>query len=403
VRRLLAHRDARLLVAGQTLSVFGDRAMFLALGVWVKTITGSSAAAGLVFFAYAAPGLVSPLYGLVVDRMRARQLMIGLNLAGAAALAPLVAVHGRGGLWLIYAVTLVYGVVGWMFYSAQSAYLTRLLPVDLLGDANALLQTTGEGMRLFAPLVGAGLFAAFGGPTVAVLDAATFVVAAATLVLVRHRERAPAPSEHHLRAQVAAGARHIARSDGLRRIVTTTAVVMLVVGFTETLVFSVIQHGLHRSPAFFGVISTAQGVGAVAGGVVAGWMLRRHGDGRVLGFGMLLFAAGSATLLVPRVAVVLPGFAVAGCGVAWAVVAYVTAVQLRTPGPLQGRVNSAADVLVGVPQTFSIALGAGLIGVVDYRALIVVMAAVTAACGMSLLAAHLPPPTDGLVTAGDGR
>ena len=56
MRRLLRHRDARLLVVGQTLSVFGDRAMFLALGVWVKELTGSSAAAGLVFFAYAAPG-----------------------------------------------------------------------------------------------------------------------------------------------------------------------------------------------------------------------------------------------------------------------------------------------------------------------------------------------------------
>ncbi|HEY3766087.1 MAG TPA: MFS transporter, partial [Gaiellales bacterium] len=165
MRRLLSHRDARLLVAGQMLSVFGDRAMFLAMGVWVKTITGSSAAAGLVFFAYSVPGLVSPLFGVVVDRVRARPLMIGLNLAGAAVLVPLVGVHGRGQLWLIYAVTLAYGAIGWLFYSAQSAYLTRLLPADLLGDANAVLQTTGEGMRLFAPLAGAGLFAAFGGPT----------------------------------------------------------------------------------------------------------------------------------------------------------------------------------------------------------------------------------------------
>jgi MFS family permease len=403
VRRLLAHRDARLLVAGQTLSVFGDRAMFLALGVWVKTITGSSAAAGLVFFAYSAPGLVSPLYGVLVDRVRGRPLMIGLNLVGAASLAPLAAVHGRGQLWIIYAVTVVYGAVGWMFYSAQTAYLTRLLPPDLLGDANAALQTTGEGMRLFAPLAGAGLFAAFGGPAVAALDAATFAVAAGTLALVGHRERRPAPPEHHLRAQVAAGARHIARSSGLRRIVTTTAVVMLVVGFTETLVFSVIQHGLHRSPAFFGVLSTAQGLGAVAGGVAAGWLLGRHGDGRVMGLGMVLFAVGAASMLVPRTGVVLPGFAVAGCGVSWAIVGYVTAIQLRTPAGIQGRVNSAADMLVGVPQTLSIALGAGLVGVVDYRALIAVMSAVTAACGAYLLTADLPPPTDGLVPAADAR
>ena len=82
-------------------------------------------------------------------------------------------------------------------------------------------------------------------------------------------------------------------------------------------------------------------------------------------------------------------------------VGYVTAVQLRTPAALQGRVSSAADVLVGVPQTLSIALGAGLVGVVDYRALIVLMAAVTVACGAYLATAHLPPPSDGLLRAGD--
>jgi MFS family permease len=403
VRRLLAHRDARLLLAGQTLSVFGDRAMFLALGVWVKTLTGSSAAAGLVFFAYTVPGLVSPVFGVVVDRARARPLMIGLNLAGAAVLIPLVGVHGRGQLWVIYLVTLLYGAIGWLFYSAQSAYLTRLLPPELLGDANAALQTAGEGMRLFAPLVGAGLFAAFGGPTVAALDAATFVVAAATLALVRHRERQPVPTEHHLRAQVAAGVRHIAHSAGLLRIVATTGVVLLVVGFSETLVFSVIQHGLHRQPTFFGVLSSAQGLGAIAGGIAAGGMVRRHGDGRVIGLGMLLFAAGEAGLLVPHVAVVLVGFAVAGAGISWAVVGYFTAVQLRTPAALQGRVSSAADVVVSVPQTVSIALGAALIGFVDYQVLIVVMSVVTAACGAYLVTAHLPPPTDGLVPAADAR
>jgi len=403
VRELLSHRDARLLVAGQSLSLLGDRAMFLALGIWVKSLTGSSAAAGLVFFAYAVPGLVSPLFGAVVDRVRARRLMIGLNLAGAVILVPLVGVEGRGQLWLIYLVTLVYGAIGWMFYSAQSAYLTRLLPPELLGDANAAMQAAGEGMRLVAPLVGAGLFAAFGGPTVAALDAGTFVVAALALVAIRHRERRPAPSEHHLRAQVASGARHIAASPGLLRIVTATAVVMLVVGFTETLVFSVIQHGLHRSPAFFGVLSSAQGVGAVAGGVVAGVMLRRYGDGRVMGLGMLLFAVGASSMLVPRVGVVLAGFAVAGCGVSWAIVGYATAIQLRTPAALQGRVSSAADVLVGVPQTISIALGAGLVGIVDYQVLIVSMAVVTVACGAYLATVHLPPPSDGLVPAADAR
>ena len=40
MRRLLAHRDARLFLAGQSLSLLGDTALWLALGLWVKDLTG---------------------------------------------------------------------------------------------------------------------------------------------------------------------------------------------------------------------------------------------------------------------------------------------------------------------------------------------------------------------------
>jgi len=405
VRRLLAHHDTRLLLAGATLSVFGDRAMFLALAVWVKSLTGSSAAAGLVLFAYALPGLVAPALGLVVDRVRARGLMIGLDLAGAVVLSSLVFVGGRGQVWVIYAVTVVYGAIGYLYSSAQSAYLTRLLPPELLADANAMLQTTSEGMRLIAPLAGAGLFAAFGGATVALVDAATFLASAALLARVVHRERQPQRSPHHLLAEVSAGARHIVHSRGLRSIVVVTGIALLVVGFSETLIFVVIQHGLHRPPAFLGVLLTAQGAGAVAGGIVAGRMLHRLGDGRVVGLGMLLFAAGDSLLLATDVAVVMVGLAVAGTGISWAVVGYYTAVQMRTPSELQGRVYSAGDMVVSLPATMSVAIGAALVSVVDYRALIVVMCAVTALCGVYLATARLAPPEDGLIAvdgAADG-
>jgi MFS family permease len=398
VRRLLSHRDARLLLAGQTLSVFGDKAMLLALGVWVKTLTGSTAEAGLVFFVYAAPGLLAPLAGLVVDRARARSLMIATDCVAGLAVLSLLTVHGRGQVWLIYTVTLVYGCVGCVLSSARSALLTRMLPVDLLGYANAALQTLGEGSRLVSPLVGAGLFAAFGGGAVAAVDAATFAVSAACLAALGLRERRPEPAEHHLWEQLAAGVRHIARSPGLRRIVAASAVALLVIGFAETIVFAVIQHGLHRRPTFLGVLEAGQGVGAIAGGITAAGALRRFGDGRLLGVGLLLFAAGALVFLVPSAAVVVAGFVLVGAGIAWAIVAMGTAIQLRTPPHLQGRVYSAVDTLVGTPQTLSIALGAGLVGLVDYRVLIVVMSAVTALCGAYLLGARLAPAGEGLVT-----
>jgi MFS family permease len=152
MRSLLRHRDARLFLFGQTVSMFGDRALYLALGIWVKQLTGSNAAAGMVFFLLVVPTLVAPLAGVVVDRVRRRPLMIVADVVVACSVLALVFVHGRDDIWLIYAVTLIYGLSAVLFGSAQSALLTVMLPRDLLADANGLLQTGSEAMRLVAPL-----------------------------------------------------------------------------------------------------------------------------------------------------------------------------------------------------------------------------------------------------------
>src|SRR5712692_335454 len=80
IRRLLAFRNARLYFIGQTLSLFGDTALYLALAIWVKSLTGSNAAAGLVFFFLALPSIAAPVGGLLVDRVRRRPLMIVVDL-----------------------------------------------------------------------------------------------------------------------------------------------------------------------------------------------------------------------------------------------------------------------------------------------------------------------------------
>ena len=128
MRALFLDRDARLLLVGQGLSLFGDRAMYLVLGIWVKTLTGSNTQAGLVFFVLALPGLVAPGFGLLVDRVRKRPLMIATDLGIALVLAALLLVHDRSDVWIVYVVTLLYGASGFLFTSAQSALLTQMLP-----------------------------------------------------------------------------------------------------------------------------------------------------------------------------------------------------------------------------------------------------------------------------------
>jgi Major Facilitator Superfamily len=385
MRRVLARRDMRLYVAGQTLSLFGDSAMWLALGVWAKQLTGSSGAAGMVMFFIAAPALLSPLSGLLVDRVRRRRLLIVANLATAAAVLPLLAVHDRGDLWILYAVTAVYGFSYTVLGSGQSALLAAVLPEDELADANAVMQTVREGLRLVAPLVGAALFAAVGGAAVALLDAVTFVLAAAAIALMRTPDPRPVRTAERMLTAVAAGARHVGHTIPLRQMTIACAAALLFIGFSETLTFEVVDIGLNRDAAFIGVLLAFQGVGAVAGAAVAAGLVRRAGEVAAASLGLLVFSFGTTLQVSGSLAVVLAGLVLFGIGVPLVLVALFTLLQRTTPAPLQGRVYSAVEVLVGVPQMVSIAAGALLVTLVDYRLLLLAEAAVVAAAGAWLM------------------
>jgi MFS family permease len=398
MRQLLRIRDARVFLLGAAVSMLGDTAMFLVLGIWAKDLTGSNSAAGLVFFVLVLPSLFSPLAGLLVDRLRKRPVLIATSCLIGLALLLLLFVHGRSELWLIYLVAGLYGVAGIVLFSARSALMTLMLPRELLGDANAIFSSVREGLRLLSPLVGAGLYAAFGGGVVAIGDSLTFFVFAGALALIRTPESKAKRDEQVFLTELVAGVKHVFRTLPLRQIILATGACLLVVGFGETLIFAVVDSGLHRQPSFLGVLEPLQGAGAIVGGLTAAKGLRRFGDVRLVGIGMLLFAAGDGTFATSSLALVCAGFAIAGFGVSWLIVGFMTAIQLRTPQHLQGRVASAADTLVSTPQTVSIALGAALVSVVDYRLLVGVMAAVVCGCAAYLLTrrAETPAPAETL-------
>jgi MFS family permease len=390
VRRLMAIRDARVYLTGASLSLLGDTALWLALAVWAKDLTGSSSAAGLAIFCVAAPQLLSPLSGLLVDRVRRRPLLLVVNVATAAALLPLLAVHDRADVWLLYTVGAVYGASYTLLGAGQSALLATLLPGSLLGEANAFLQTVREGLRLVAPVAGAGLYTAAGGSAVALLDAASFLVAAASLALLDVREPAPVARREPWRAAVAAGARHVLGTLPLRQITLAGSLIVLVLGFSETLTFAIADAGLHRPVSFVGLLMAVQGVGALAGATVATRALAQLGAIRMAALGACVLACGTLLLASGSLTIVLAGKVLFGFGVPWIVIAMMTLLQLLTPQHLQGRAYAATELALGAPQTLSIAAGAALVTVLDYRALLLVEGLTIATAAAYLLRCAAP-------------
>jgi len=405
VRALLAHRDARFYLAGQALSTVGDNALWLAMGIWVKILTGSSSAAGLVFFAFTCGILLAPVTGLVADRVRRRPLLIGANLAAAAGVCSLLLVQGRGQVWLIYPVMFGYGALSSLIYSAQTALLAVMLPADLLGEANSLLQMAAMGLRVVSPLLGAGLLAWAGPLPVVLLDAATFVAAAGAVAALRVREPAPAPAAAHWRAELVAGIRYVGHTAVLRRLLIAGVIALLVFGFFETVPFTVIGQGLHRAPAFLGVLEAVMGIGALAGGAMAAPVMRRTGERALVALALAVAAAACLLLILPSLPVVLAAMGLLGVGIVWVNVGAITLIQRRTPPALLGRVDAALTIAITVPQTASIALGAALVAVVDYRLLLATMAVVIVAAAAYLAgwprarksteSGAMPPASDG--------
>ena len=199
-------------------------------------------------------------------------------------------VRDEGDVWLIWVVAFLYGVSFVVLPAAVNGLLKELLPEELLIEANSSLATFKEGFRLFGPLVGAAIFATAGGWLVAVVDAATFVVAAAFIASIRVTETA-APPRTGFRDEVVAGLRFIVGDRVLRNVLIGLGASILVIGFFEASIYALLD-AFDKAPTFAGVFVTVQGVGAIAGGLTASLVVRRLGEvgGAVVGLATMALA-----------------------------------------------------------------------------------------------------------------
>ncbi|MFJ3579666.1 MFS transporter [Streptomyces rubiginosohelvolus] len=379
VVRVLRDRTAGRCLAGVVVSGFGTSALWLTAGIWVKSLTGSDSLAALTVFAMWAPVLAGPALGALADRMDRKVLLVRGNLVTACLLVPLVLVDSGRTVWLLFAVLVLHGASGVVLDAAESALVAGTVPASLLADFNGLRMTANEGMKLVAPLAGAGLYVRFGGPAVALLAAATCALAALVFARLPVR-RTPATADSApagtWRDELAAGLRRIRASAVLRPLVTAGAATMFLAGVNGAVTFAYVDEVLGRAPAYAGVLYAVQGAGSVAVGLLAGPLLRRLPERVFAAGGIAVFALGVGARTVSPDAVALAASAAIGFGLPCVLIAAMTAVQREAPDAVLGRTAATAGSLMTAPNAVALALGAGLVAVVDVRVL-------TAAAGVA--------------------
>ena len=189
------------------------------------------------------------------------------------------------------------------------------------------------------------------------------------------------------RKELGAGLAHVRRTPTLRRLVAASALAVIALGLSESVLFAVVDDGLHRPAPFLGVVLAIQGIGAVAAGLAAPALMNRAGERLACACGMAIAAAGLPMLATSSIAVVVGGAAFFGAGVSWIVIGAVTLLQRSTPAHLQGRTYAVLEMTLAVPQAAAVATGALLVGLVDHRLLLIAMATL-----MALAATNLARP-----------
>ena len=384
-------RNARLYLIGLATAMLGDSAMSLVAGIWVKSLTGSSAEAGLVGACMYLPSLFGPAAGLLADRVSRRGLLLVLNAASAVIVLTLLAVRSAAEVWLIFCVMIWYGANLVASDPAENALFAEMLPLDLRQRLNGWrlgLQETG---RLVAPLFGAAMFALLGGGSVAVFDSATFVVAALTVAGLKLRPQAPRPPATNWRADVLAGLVHVRRTPQLARLLITGGFVIVLSGLLVAPQYSLIQ-AIGQPPAFLGVLSACLGAGSIVASLVSSRLLRWLGEDWLAILGMFNFVVSAGLRAVGDLPCAVIAALVGGFALPWTFLAILSRAQRLTPLDRQGRVSALVTLVLFGPQAPMQALGSLAIRYLTYRQVYLAAAALAAGAAGAAVAFHRREP-----------
>jgi predicted MFS family arabinose efflux permease len=301
---LLRRRDFGLLWAGGLISETGDWFLLVGLPVWVLQLTGSSLVTATVFLVGLLPALVvGPLAGVLVDRWDRRRTLVAVSLAQAAFLLPLLAVDGRNRLWIVYLVMAVEAALAQLNDPARNALVPSLVArADLVG-ANALIGLNSNLARLVGSPLGGILVEVAGLPGLVVGDAASFLLGAALIALVRPdaggSDRAPevvhSPRPDPRRAGVVRewvdGLRVTVGDPGLRWGLVVNGLAGVAQGIFTVLFVLFVTRVLGGDGADVGLLRGVQAIGGLLGGVLVVGLATRLEAGRLLGVSLLVFAA----------------------------------------------------------------------------------------------------------------
>ncbi len=265
-REPLRHRDFRLLIATFVIDALGSWAYSVVLAVYVFDRTHSTQWLAAVAASRWVTGLLIGSYaGVIADRYERTKVMATSAFASAAVMAMMaVAVGTNGPLWLLIALSVLSAVVASPYRPAAGALTPDVVGEKDLVAANSLFSTVESLTVVLGPGAG-GLLLLTGEPVIGVvLNAASFVVAAAIVLRLRVKAKGGAEQGGNAFAQWAVGLRALAGQRVAFMLVLFCALDSAIYGASTVLYVPLSEHLGTGSAGYSYLLA-----GAALGGVIA--------------------------------------------------------------------------------------------------------------------------------------
>ena len=345
-RDVLAIQQFRRLWVGQAVSYFGDMMNTTGLAIMLYVVTLSPVMVALGLIAKAVPTILFGLVaGPIVDRFDRQRVMV---LADVARAVLTITIPFWALRWLpgVFVSVFLISIGSTFFNPAKQAIIPNLVPEKLLVRANSLVQSSERTAELVGYALAGVIAAAVSWIPLFIIDSATYIFSAATLLGVPDRLRSAREKKLTLWADVGEGMRFIIRRPTLRSIMALTAMTGLFAGMTFPTLVVLTYGALHAGASGYGLLEAMIGGGAILGAFASPQLIARYRAGVLIlagiaGFGICYAVTGFAQSFVFAIVFLF------ACGLASTIyyVPLISVTQREAPDYVRGRVMASRFLL----------------------------------------------------------
>ena len=353
--RKLFNRSFTFLILGQISSLMGNYTLKFALSMYVLEQTGSASVfAGLLAASMVPTILLSPLGGILADRVNRRNIMVALDgLSGlAVGIASFFMSPGRD-IAAVGVLLIVLSVLAAFESPTVQACVPQMLSGDNILKGNAAVSQVSAVSSLITPFLGSLVYTAAGIKPVFYGAAVCFFLTAFLECFIRVDYRKMEDKMRIgtiIREDLAVSIKFLRwQQPGILKLLLLAALVSLFVAGTVVVGFPyLVRTVLGLSASLYGAAESAMGVAAIAGSLavalLAGRLQIRFLTAVFVGFGLCLLPCGLIFLLpagnMTRYAVLLAMFCICQLGCSFFSTFAVSIIQKRTPEQLMGKIMS---------------------------------------------------------------